>query len=85
MAPVVGHRIGKEVAEALGLESVADIRSIRIDIAVDDVVTAEVEYMPSESQVKNLVKILRRYELHEVGEPARVEGRQFPEFEKKEF
>lgn len=63
MALVVGNRIGKQVAQALGLQT-ERLHSIELRIAPDEVVTARCEYYADDDG--SLVKVLRQFEVREV-------------------
>lgn len=60
--PIVGDKIGKEIADGLGLKHV---RRLDIHIACHEVVTVTAEFYLEIDGVKQLVPILKRYELVE--------------------
>lgn len=62
MAMVTGHKIGKEIADALGIKH---CRKLDIHIHTDEIVTVEAEFYPEIDGIKQLVPILKRYELVE--------------------
>lgn len=70
MAIVIGNRIGKQIAEALGLQT-ERLHSIEIRIAPDEIVSACCEYYASDDDGK-LVKVLKQYELHERVEQSHI-------------
>jgi len=57
---IAGHEIGKQVADALGLERPTDIK---IHIPLDDVVLVEVKYFPDKEHMDKLIPILAKYNL----------------------
>lgn len=60
MAIATGHNIGKEIADALGIKH---CRKLDIRIRTDEIVTVEAEYYPEIDGVKQLLPILKKYEL----------------------
>ena len=48
VTPALGRDVGRQVAEAFGLEDIDNIRAIRIDLPADDVATVEIDrYVPT--------------------------------------
>jgi len=62
MAIVTGHKIGKEIADALGIKH---CRKLDIRIRTDEIVTIEAEFFPEIDGIKQLEPIFKKYELVE--------------------
>ena len=62
MAIALGHKFGKEIADALGIKH---CRKLDIHIPLKGVVTIEAEFYPEIDGVKQLLPILKKYELVE--------------------
>ena len=62
MAMVTGQQIGKEIADALGIKH---CRKLDIRMRMDEIVTVEAEFFPEIDGIKQLVPILKRFELVE--------------------
>ncbi len=60
MAIITGRQIGKEIADALGIKHCR-----KLDIRIDKLVTVEAEFFPEIDGIKQLVPILKRFELVE--------------------
>lgn len=65
--PVHGKRFGVPLCAALGLEPTR-VRRIDLHVAVDDIVTAEVELYPTEQEAETAVALVKRYQLVEIAE-----------------
>jgi len=65
--PIFGHLIGKEMAEAFGIPTDLPIRSFNIRFAIDEVVTAKVEYF-LEDENGDLLERIRTFKLGVVSE-----------------
>ena len=59
MVAVTGISVGKQAMEALGLPESMRVKRIVIDIAVDEIVTATVETIADEGELKKLLYILK--------------------------
>jgi hypothetical protein len=68
MAAIIGLSIGKEVIDALKLPQ--RTQSVDLRIAYNEVVTATVTYHVQEEDARKLLKVLAKYELHEVSSDA---------------
>lgn len=62
MAIAIGRKIGKEIADALGIKH---CRKLDIHISLKEFVTIEAEFYPEIDGVKQLLPVLKRYELVE--------------------
>lgn len=68
MSAIIGKAIGKEVIEALKLP--LPTQSVDLRIAYNEIVTATVTYHVQEEDARKLLKVLAKYELHEVSRDA---------------
>lgn len=57
---ILGQDIGKSLLEVLGLSG-RHVRSIVLNVAVDEVVTATVEFRPTEEEGDAVVAVLEEY------------------------
>lgn len=62
MAIATGHNLGKEIADALGIKH---CRKLDIRMRMDEIVTVEAEFFPEIDGIKQLVPILKKFELVE--------------------
>ena len=62
MAIATGPQIGKEIANALGIKH---CRKLDIHMRMNELVTVEAEFFPEIDGIKQLVPILKRFELIE--------------------
>lgn len=69
MAAITGMQIGKEVIEALKVPP--RTQSVDLRIAYNEIVTATVTYHVLEEDARKILKVLAKYELHEVSRDAK--------------
>ena len=62
MAKATWVNVSKEIAELLGLNP-NDVGEITIRIRPENVITADVQILPTEHQMETLMEIIKRYKL----------------------
>lgn len=70
-----GHNIGKEIADALGIKH---CRKFVIHIPLKEKVTVEAEFLPEIDGVKQLLPIIKKYELVEKSKEYGMDGDKTP-------
>jgi hypothetical protein len=61
--PAIGHQVGKEILESIGLGNLRYVRGFTIRCFVDEVVSVNVELFPDEDSLKTCVSTLRLFNL----------------------
>ena len=75
MTVATGRTIGKEIADALGIKH---CRKLVIHIPLKEIVTVEAEFYPEIDGVKQLLPILKRFELVDKSEEYGMDGDKIP-------
>ena len=63
--PVLSNDIGDKLMEIFGLKDVVDLS---IYFSTDKEVVVIAEFLPSAEEVRGLINLLKKYELHEIKE-----------------
>ncbi len=68
--PVLGIIIGSEIIELLGMPR--KTRTFTIEVPHNAPVVVTCEYYPTEKQIRSMLPVLQKYELHKKGDPKMV-------------